>query len=62
MTGKYPEDHNLISNRKNFLSALYFRLKRRTDERMYISKNNKKMVTTQAFLIGNACDTIKTWS
>lgn len=30
-TGKYPEDHNLISNHKNFLSALYFRLKRRNE-------------------------------
>ena len=28
-TGKYPEDHYLISNHKNFLAALYFRLKRR---------------------------------
>ncbi|MCB2289153.1 DUF2785 domain-containing protein [Clostridium sp. CS001] len=32
ITGKYPEDHNLISNRKNFLSALYFRLKRRNEK------------------------------
>jgi hypothetical protein len=31
-TGKYPEDHNLISNHKNFLSALYFRLKRRNEK------------------------------
>ncbi|MBZ9686440.1 DUF2785 domain-containing protein [Clostridium estertheticum] len=36
MTGKYPEDHNLTSNRKNFLSALYFRLKRRNDKKSFI--------------------------
>ncbi|WP_032122459.1 DUF2785 domain-containing protein [Clostridium amazonitimonense] len=29
-TGVYPEDHNLICNHKGFLSALYFRLKRRS--------------------------------
>lgn len=36
MTGKYPEDHNLISNRKNFLSALYFRLKRRNEKCLFM--------------------------
>lgn len=30
-TGQYPEDHNLMCNHKGFLSALYFRLKRRAD-------------------------------
>lgn len=37
MTGKYPEDHNLISNRKNFLSALYFRLKRRNEKTEFLN-------------------------
>ncbi|MGH4122181.1 MAG: DUF2785 domain-containing protein [Clostridium sp.] len=36
MTGKYPEDHNLTSNRKNFLSALYFRLKRRNEKKSFM--------------------------
>ena len=35
-TGKYPEDHNLISNHKNFLSALYFRLKRKDDKQVFM--------------------------
>jgi hypothetical protein len=37
MTGKYPEDHTLISNRKNFLSALYFRLKRRNEKTEFLN-------------------------
>jgi len=35
-TGKYPEDHNLISNHKNFLSALYFRLKRKNEKKIFM--------------------------
>lgn len=30
-TGQHPEDHYLVHNQKNFLSALYFRLKRRDE-------------------------------
>jgi hypothetical protein len=37
MTGKYPEDHNLISNRKNFLSSLYFRLNRRNEKTEFLN-------------------------
>ncbi|MBZ9622657.1 DUF2785 domain-containing protein [Clostridium sp. FP2] len=36
LTGKYPEDHNITSNRKNFLSALYFRLKRRNEKKSFM--------------------------
>ena len=36
ITGKYPEDHNITSNRKNFLSALYFRLKRRNEKKSFM--------------------------
>ena len=35
-TGKYPEDHNIISNHKNFLSALYFRLKRKKEKEVFL--------------------------
>lgn len=36
-TGKYPEDHNLTSNHKNFLYALYFKLKRRTEKEVFMN-------------------------
>lgn len=36
-TGVYPEDHNLICNHKGFLSALYFRLKRREETQCFLS-------------------------
>lgn len=35
-TGKYPEDHYLISNHKNFLAVLYFRLKRRNQAQCFL--------------------------
>lgn len=44
-TGVYPEDHNLISNHKAFLSALYFRLKRRV--------NNEKLLHAIEEVINN---------
>ena len=36
LAGKYPADHNLTSNRKNFLSALYFRLKRKNENTSFM--------------------------
>lgn len=35
-TGHYPVDHYLISNHKNFLSALYFRLKRKNEAQRFL--------------------------
>jgi tetratricopeptide (TPR) repeat protein len=35
-TGTYPEDHYLISNHKNFLASLYFRLKRRDQSQCFL--------------------------
>jgi len=46
MTGKYPEDHNIISNRKNFLSALYFRLKRRNEKPSFLDTIEKVLNDT----------------
>lgn len=40
-TGIYPEEHYLMCNKRNFLSALYFRLRRRENMEKYLTEVEK---------------------
>lgn len=45
-TGEYPKDHYLISNHKNFLAALYFRLKRRNESKEFLDAIEEVLLNT----------------
>jgi len=45
-TGKYPEDHYLSTNHKNFLSALYFRLKRKNEAKAFLDAIEEVLYST----------------
>jgi len=45
-TGEYPKDHYLISNHKNFLAALYFRLSRRNEAKAFLDTIEEVLCNT----------------
>lgn len=47
-TGKYPEDHYLLENHKNFLAALYFRLKRKNESKAFLDAIEQVLYNTAA--------------
>lgn len=45
---KYPEDHYLLENHKNFLAALYFRLKRKNESTAFLDAIEQVLYNTAA--------------
>jgi len=45
-TGNYPEDHYLITNHKSFLAALYFRLKRKNEAKVFLDAIEEVILNT----------------